>query len=274
MLRIFRLIFAVCIVLNFMLVTSVIHLFSTDVWRERKLLSKVLKAYNKWMLVALGIKINIKGQVNNVQGKLIVCNHMSYLDVFMLAALYPTSYVTSVEMRDTPVLGWLCRLGSCVFVERRNKVNIQNEIKEITQALQKNLTVTIFPEATSTNGDEVIRFRKPLFNAALFAKADVLPICINYRRLDGKEVNKENRDDVCWYGDMSFGPHFLKYFRYSRFEVDIEFLPVIPFSETRDLDTLVNMSHTAVKSAYDRFTPVVETPIGLSEIESVEPLNV
>lgn len=253
MLRIFKLVAATSIVIGFCITASVVHLFMRDVWRERQILSRILTRFTRWILVPLDIHLNVKGKPSETAARLVVSNHMSYLDVFMLASLYPTSYVTSVEMRDTPILGHLCRLGACVFVERRNKVNIQNEIEEITEALKRKLTVTIFPEATSTNGDEVLRFRKPLFNAALFAKAGVQPIAINCRTLNHQKITRANRDKVCWYGAMSFAPHFLNFLNQKKFEVDIEFLPVIAYDPNRDLDTLVAMSHEVVKASYDEF---------------------
>lgn len=273
MLRVFKLLGAVCVVLSFILIASVVHLFSKDVWRERKMLSRILQISNSWMLSVLNIKLNVNGDHSHLKGKLVVSNHMSYVDVFLLASLYPTSYVTSKEMRDTPVLGWICRLASCVFVERRNKENIQNEIQEITQGLTEGLTVTIFPEATSTNGDEVIRFRRPLFNAAVFAKADVQPICINYRYLGKKPVTKQNRDKVCWYGDMGFGLHFLGFVLQPGLVVDIDFLQPIVFDPNRSLEALVEESHQLVVSTYDKLSPQQESA---SEIvpEPVKPLKI
>ncbi len=273
MLRIFKLLGAVFVVMGFIHVAMVIHMFSKNVWTERKTLSRVLQTFTSWMLSALNIKLKVSGDYSQLEGKLVVSNHMSYVDIFFLAALYPTSYVTSKEMRDTPILGWICRLASCVFVERRNKVNIQNEIQEITQGLKENLTITIFPEATSTNGDEVIRFRRPLFNAAIFAEADVQPICINYRYLGKRPVTKENRDKVCWYGDMNFGLHFLSFVMQPGLVVDIDFLQPIVFDPNRSLEALVEESHQAVKAAYDNFAP---SAVKSKEMiaEPANPLNI
>lgn len=252
MLRIFRLLGAGFVVIGFVITASVIRLYYRDVWKERQVLSRVLQKTTRFILKPLDIHLRVKGKPD-ATGSLVVANHLSYIDVFVLASLYPTSYVTSVEMRDTPFLGHLCRIGACVFVERRNKENIQNEIQEITEALKRGLTVTIFPEATSTNGDEVLRFRKPLFNAALFAKANVQPVVINYRKISRQKITKANRDTVCWYGDMSFAPHFLGFLKHHTFEIEVEFLPVIAFDSSRDLDTLVSLSYQKVKEAYTPF---------------------
>jgi 1-acyl-sn-glycerol-3-phosphate acyltransferase len=273
MLRIFKLLVVVSLILCFCITASLVHLFVRDVWRERAILSKVVHRFTRWILIPLDIRINVKGEPSLAASKLVVGNHLSYLDVFMLASLYPTSYVTSVEMRDTPVLGHLCRLGACVFVERRNKQNIQNEIQEITEALQRNLTVTIFPEATSTNGDEVLRFRKPLFNAAVFAQADIQPVAINYRSINNQKLTKQTRDTVCWYGAMSFAPHFIKYLGQKKFEVDIEFLSVITHNMDRDLDTLVAISHDTVKASY-RPLPEDASEDFVSSVESNETVKV
>jgi 1-acyl-sn-glycerol-3-phosphate acyltransferase len=83
-------------------------------------------------------------------------------------------------MKNTFFLGQICKFASCLFVERRSRGNLDQEIKEITDALNYGHNVLIFPEGTSTNGDEVLRFKRPLFNAAIFSSKKVLPATLNY----------------------------------------------------------------------------------------------
>lgn len=163
----------------------------------------------------LGTKIfNIKIMIDNHdhvdldRDYLLVGNHLSYVDIIALSSIKPTLFVTSKEMQKTPGLGFLCEMAGCVFVDRRNKQNLRKEIQEIIDALNEDSPVTFFPEATSTNGESLLRFRLPLFEAAIASKRAVLPFCLNYLSLDGKPISKENRDEIFWYGDMSFGGHF------------------------------------------------------------------
>ncbi len=92
-------------------------------------------------------------------------------------------------------------------MERRHKLKLGSEIGELSRALDWGINVCVFPEATSTNGESVLPFKKPLFQASVIAEVPILPITINYDSIDGKNVTTENRDTVCWYGDMDFLPH-------------------------------------------------------------------
>ncbi len=160
-------------------------------------------------LLSFQIKTSAHLKKDLKKNALLVANHLSYTDIMVLASQTPTCFVTSVEMKQTVGLGWIVQLAGCLFVERRDKKNIHNEVKEITMALQSGFNVVIFPEATSTNGEELLRFRSPLFQAAIDAGVDVKTLAINYQKVDGHRISIANRDLVAWYGDMTFMAHIL-----------------------------------------------------------------
>lgn len=160
----------------------------------------------------LGFKIKTSAHLKKDLKKpaLLVLNHLSYLDVLVLASQAPMCFVTSVEMKESLGLGWIVRLAGCLFVERRDKRSLHKEVLEITEALKHGFHVVVFPEATSTNGEELLRFRSPLFTAAVDAGVDVKTMALNYDHIDRSPITKRNRDIVCWYGDMTFAPHVLR----------------------------------------------------------------
>jgi 1-acyl-sn-glycerol-3-phosphate acyltransferase len=177
-------------------------------------------------------------------------NHLSYLDVLVLGSQFPAAFVTSKEIQMTPFLGHICRLAACVFVDRQRRTNLLGEIQEITAALENGLNVMIFPEATSTNGEQILRFRRPLFAAAAAAQRPVVPFCINYRDLDGIPVTQQNRDTVCWYGDMSFLPHLWRLSGVGRGRVDLHILEPFHFTSDRDLTEIANFTHARVSEVF------------------------
>jgi 1-acyl-sn-glycerol-3-phosphate acyltransferase len=158
--------------------------------------------------------------------------------------------VTSKEIERTPFLGHICRLAGCVFVDRQNKFNLAEEVREISTALENGLHVVVFPEATSTNGDEVLRFRRPMFKAAQIAHCQVIPFAINYRSLDGQEVTKQNRDLICWYGDMDFAPHLWRLTGVRRGIVEVHILPGFEVRDDDDLTAVANRAHGKVAGAF------------------------
>ena len=124
-------------------------------------------------------------------------------------------------MKETPGLGQICILGGCLFVERRNRSNILGEIGEIEDALKNGLNILLFPEAKSTNGDEVIKFKRSLFQAAVNCDHDTYTLSLNYNEVNGERIKLHNRDKVFWYGDMDFAGHFFELCQQSSIHVDL-----------------------------------------------------
>lgn len=243
------------IAITYFLVTVPLYpIFLIAPFDVRRIYNYILSFYAKVLLLLMGIKVQVSNQFQTEQrGKLLVGNHMSYIDVLFTAAMNPGCFVTSVEMKKTPFLGQICQLGGCVFVERRNKKNLKNEIREITDSLKNGLDVYVFPEATSTNGDEVIRFRRPLFNSAIEAGVDILPFTINYNKLNGQEITEASRDYVCWYGDMTFFDHLWNLFSIKSIEVAVDFHDRLHTTQQAEPLVLAEKSHQMVAHAFRPF---------------------
>lgn len=189
----------------------------------RKFLIEIVSFYSWLFLWVLNIKVKFKQAelVNPEENYLIVSNHLSYLDVVILSSRFPACFVTSKEVKVSPFLGQIVSLAGCLFVDRKDKSNLKGEINELRDALHAGLNVTVFPEATSTNGDGVLRFRRPLFESSLATGKSILPLTINYETISLRSVSYKNRDLVCWYGDMDFFPHFMKVLEQAEISVEV-----------------------------------------------------
>ena len=180
---------------------------------QKKMLVTTINLYCKTILRILNIEVSINlHSINNDVSSpfLYVSNHLSYLDVLILFAYFPSCFITSREVKETPFLGLITTLAGCIFVERRSKNKIEDEIKEIEDTLKNKFSVFVFPEATSTNGEAIKKFKRPLFNAAITTQTSVLPLTINYLQINNQIINQQNKDLVLWYGDMTFFNHFFR----------------------------------------------------------------
>jgi len=229
-----------------------IGLKKRNFWERARERSAWLTRYSRIALNVLGLNVldNRSQSLLIPEGAFFVGNHLSYLDVLVLASLRPTSFVTSEEVREMPVLGQLCELSSCLFVERRNKFNLHQEVRQLTEGLKHGLNITVFPEATSTNGESVLRFRRPLFRAAIDSGRPVVPFALNYRHIDGTPVTIDNRDLVCWYDDMAFVPHLWKLGGRKQITVDLTWLDPIETHSGMELEELTERAYRAVAQAY------------------------
>src|SRR5262245_37813580 len=106
---------------------SIVFFFVKDQWRRVRIANRVMKAYCRWGLFLLNVKVRRRGEHLPEGSALLVGNHLSYLDILLLCAETPTCFVTSNEIRDTPFLGLIVRMAGCLFVERRNRDNLHNE---------------------------------------------------------------------------------------------------------------------------------------------------
>ena len=182
--------------------------------------------------------------------RLIVANHLGYLDAVTFASIREVKFVTSIEVRDSFFLGHLARLTSCLFVERRSRAGLPAEIRAIATALKTGLSVALFPEGTSSCGEGVLPFKRPLFEAATLAGKQVDLYCIRYRSIDGKPFGPENRDRVCYYGDHDFLPNFLGFLAIREAVVEYRYLGALDPRDFGSVSELASEAHRRISNAY------------------------
>ncbi|MEM7646269.1 MAG: lysophospholipid acyltransferase family protein [Pseudomonadota bacterium] len=181
---------------------------------------------SKQVLKNLGVKIETHYIRENLLDRnyFMVCNHMSYIDILVLSSIQPAVFVTSVEMEKTFFLGDMAKLGGSFFVDRVNRRKMKSEVQALVQLLKDQFNVFIFPEGTSTNGTEILPFKKSLFRVPFQTQFPILPICLKYKTINGEPFSLQNCDRVCWYDDMTFAPHFLQLMGLRELIVEVHYL--------------------------------------------------
>ncbi len=205
------------------------------------------------MLALLGVRLHVKHherlQKKNT-GLLIVSNHVSYVDVLVIASLAPSVFITSVELGSTLFLGMLARSGGSMYVERRKASGLKKEISLIVRVLREGFPVTLFPEGTTSNGERVQPFKNSLFDAAVSAQVDILPICLQYTSVDGQKITAANRDSIFYYGGTSFFHHIPRLLSLSTVDVEVIPLKLIPVHDGDSRKDLAALAHSAIGAAY------------------------
>lgn len=179
------------------------------IWNENTKLRYFLWSISqtsKILLKILNVRVTREGPLGEVRQRLVIANHLSYLDVVILFAYYPSLFVTSVEIKETFLLGRICKLAGCFFVERRrSKRSMEtknNELNEMKEKFSQGYNIFLFPEGTSSDGSGVLPFKGTFFQLAVDTATKVQPMCLKY--------TGDNRDVPPWYGDMTFPDHFFK----------------------------------------------------------------
>lgn len=181
-----------------------------------------------------------------VRGKLIICNHQSWVDVIVLFTRYPALFITSREIGETPFLGQITRLAGCFFVERRKELRTPEmaleEMRQMRRRLSEGFNIFLFPEGTSSDGTSLLPFKAHFFQLAIEAKVFVQPLVIKYLGA-GRSV-------APWYGDMDFLPHFLNVCRQRELSVTVLQLPKLS-STGKEKFALKDEAHSLIKEAYE-----------------------
>jgi len=209
--------------------------------------------FSRIFLALFGIRVHIK-HGERLQplksGRLIVSNHLSYLDVLVIASLAPSVFITSVELGNTVLLGMLARLGGSHFVERRKAMGLKKELAGIAQSLGSGLSVMLFPEGTTSNGDRVHPFKNALFEAARASGSDILPLCLRYKKMNEQPVSAENRNSVYYYGGASFLTHLSRLLALESVDVEVVALKIIPAHGHPARKELAAEAHKSISNAY------------------------
>jgi 1-acyl-sn-glycerol-3-phosphate acyltransferase len=193
--------------------------------------------------------VQTKREIPSGKGLLILANHLSYIDVVAISAVRPAVFVTSHEIRDSPVEGLLARCAGSVFVDRRSTTTLRTDIRALAGLLKQGFTIVLFPEATSSSGESVLPFKSALLNAALDAGSNILPVCINYCSIDDDIITTLNRDKIFYYGDMQFLDHFLGLLKLRTIKLELVFLENIP-AEISARKSVAKLAFECISKAY------------------------
>jgi 1-acyl-sn-glycerol-3-phosphate acyltransferase len=145
---------------------------------------------SKWsieMLRLSGMKLVVHNDEARLDaGVLVVGNHISWIDIYVINAWRPTPFVSKAEIRQWPVVGWLAEKLDTVFVQREKRSDAKRIMHELADRLMKGEKMCVFPEGTTTDGTALLPFHANMFQAAVSASVPVQPICLMYEDAQGR----------------------------------------------------------------------------------------
>lgn len=150
----------------------------------------------------LAMEIVVEGEMP--RSGLLVCNHLSYLDIVAFAALAPAVFVAKMEVRGWLLIGRFARWGGSIFIDRWKLRAWNDVVTQLEAALKAGELVIAFPEATTTDGGELLPFRPAMFEGAVRRGAPVTAAHIWYTLADGSFGRS-----LCWFGDVQGARHLM-----------------------------------------------------------------
>ena len=146
----------------------------------------LVKRWSRRLLRILGVEARLHGEIGVRGGNvLIVANHISWLDIFVLNSVHPVRFVAKSELARWPVIGAMIRGAGTLFIERTQRRDTRRVNHHVAAVLAGGDVVAIFPEGTTTDGVDMLPFKSSLLQPIVEAEGHVQPVAIRYRAPDG-----------------------------------------------------------------------------------------
>ena len=137
------------------------------------------------LLGILNIAPVVEGEPPPQAAAMIVANHVSWVDIFLISSVRPTRFVAKSEIRGWPVAGWIAERAGTLFIRRDQMRDMARIDARVREMLAEGDCVGLFPEGITTEGDELRKFHSSLFEPAVANGARVHPAAIRYEHPDG-----------------------------------------------------------------------------------------
>ncbi len=224
----------------------ILHLFTgvalvllvTLDWSGRIAPEPLTRWWNARLLKILNVRLRVRGQRPR-GARLIVCNHISWLDISVIAASDLTRFVSKAEVASWPIAGWLANAAGTFYIRRG-----AGGTKQLTQALAAHLrgggAVTLFPEGTTTEGGGMLKFQPRLFAAAIDSDSPVQPLALRY----GRAANGENI--AAFVGEETLTHNLRRLLRERELTVELTWCAPIHPQAGQDRTALAQAAHAAI----------------------------
>ena len=205
-------------------------------WIRRRKQGQIASRWAGGLLRLLGLRLRITGHPPTDRA-LVVANHVSWLDPFLLMAAFPIRFVAKSEIRHWPVIGWLASRAGTVFIERGRQRDISRVAGTFANHLENGEVVGMFPESTTGDGSFLRPFKTSLFQVAMAPGIRCVPIGIRY-----------NQSAAAWIDDMGFAESLWRIAGLSDLRADVIITPSLT-TDGLDRRTVAALSEHAVSEA-------------------------
>jgi 1-acyl-sn-glycerol-3-phosphate acyltransferase len=223
--------------------------------------------YHRAACFILGVRRIETGALAQQRPLLLLANHSSWLDIVVLSAALPVSFVAKSEVGTWPGIGFLARLQRTIFVDRTRRTATMGTAQDIAARLNAGDAVVLFAEGTSSDHNRILPFRSALIGAAREAVAIgglpevfVQPVSIAYPRRHGLPMLRRERPDIAWYGGMTLPNHLWNLMKFGGPEAVVSFGRPIAVTEKTDRKEIARRAEAEVRAMTIRALRGAENP--------------
>ena len=193
-------------------------------WLSASMRFRIERRWNIGFLNILNIKIRVHGVAPSSLSRniMLVSNHVSWLDVYLLNAVRPARFISKIEVRHWPIIGWLAYKTGTLFIDRSKRHDTKRVNHAVSSILSHGGCVAVFPEGTTSNGSLLRPFHASLLQPAVHSQSHVWPAAIRYTHADGT-LNTA----PAYIDELTFGDSLALILSQTVIYAEIEFMPPI-----------------------------------------------
>jgi len=150
----------------------------------------------------------------------LVANHLSYVDIAALRTTVKGVFVAKKEVSQWFLAGRIVRDMGIIFIDRNNRRDIPRAGEQIIERLNDGEGVIVFPEGTSSKGEDILPFNSSFFEFASRTDIPVSYASISYRTPEGELPASQS---ICWWDETSFMAHMFRLFTVKRYTAILDF---------------------------------------------------
>jgi 1-acyl-sn-glycerol-3-phosphate acyltransferase len=213
--------------------------------------NRIVRGWSRVLLAICGVKLRASGRAlgeavahtgieRSGAGRLILANHISWIDVFAILACVPGRFVAKAEIGRWPVVGWLVTLVGTLYIERGRRHAVAAINHRVRDRLNAGETVAVFPEGTTTDGDKLLAFHSNLIAPAIEVGGEVWPVALRYTE------RGERSTATAFVGEMTLVDSLWNTLLARGLEVEVAFLPPVSARELGNRHRIAAAARAAI----------------------------
>jgi 1-acyl-sn-glycerol-3-phosphate acyltransferase len=220
-------------------------------WLAPPTRNRIVRGWSRVLLAICGVKLRASGRTLDEAiartgidagngGRLLLANHISWIDVFAILACVPGRFVAKAEIGRWPLVGWLVTLVGTLYIERGRRHAVAAINHRVRDRLVAGETVAVFPEGTTTDGDKVLAFHSNLIAPAIDAGGEVWPVALRYTE------RGEPSTATAFVGDMALVNSLWNTLAARGLEVEVAFLAPLAAREIGNRHRIAAAARAAI----------------------------
>lgn len=200
-------------------------------WRPQTARYRIGRTWSRALMTLCGARVTrvgdlpaelaSTGMLPGQPGRLLLLNHVSWIDIFALYAVLPARFVAKSEIAKWPVMGTLVTLAGTLYIERGRRHAVHAVNQQVRDKLAAGESVAVFAEGTTTDGTRLLPFHSNLVAPAMEGGAQVWPVALRYTE-DGAFSTR-----AAFIDDMTLPGSMWRILTARRLAIEVAFLPPV-----------------------------------------------